>query len=229
VAIKYDKNKVSIIIPAKNEGEGLLKILRSIKPYGSEIIVVDGHSTDNTRHITKVFGAKYILDNGIGRGDGVRIGINKAKNPYLLFFDADGSHNPKEIPSLLIPLFKNEADVVIGSRRTGGSFDLNMDFWGIARSGGADFLAYLVNKRFNTGYSDILFSFRAIKKSVAKKLDLAANGFEIEEELVVKTLKKGYRLKEVPTRENARKWGKSKLHTITGIKFVFYLIKELYF
>lgn len=227
--MKFNKNKVTIIIPAKNEGEGLLRILRSVKPYGSEIIVVDGHSTDSTKDITKAFGARYILDNGKGRGDAVRIGIRRAKNPYLLFFDADGSHNPREIPSLLTPLFQDKADAVIGSRRTGGSFDLNMDIWGIARSGGADFLAYLVNKKFKTRYSDILFSFRAIKKPVAQKLKLTADGFEIEQELVVRCLKKGYRLMEVPTRENARKWGKSKLHTITGIKFIFHLVRELYF
>lgn len=227
--MKYNKNKVTIIIPARNEGEGILRILRSVKPYGSEIIVVDGHSTDSTKEIVKAFGAIYILDHGKGRGDAIRIGIRRAKNPYLLFFDADGSHTPREIPSLLIPLFKDQADAVIGSRRTGGSFDLNMDIWGIARSGGADFLAYLVNKKFKTRYSDILFSFRAIKKPVALKLKLTADGFEIEEEFVVKCLKNGYRLLEVPTRENARKWGKSKLHTITGIKFIFYLLRELYF
>ncbi len=227
-ATRFNKSKVTVIIPARNEGEGLLRILKSVKPYGSEIIVVDGHSTDSTKEITKKFGAHYILDNGVGRGDAVRIGIKKAKNPYLLFFDADGSHNEKEIPSLLNPLFQDKADAVIGSRRTGGSYDLNMDFWGIARSGGADFLAYLVNKRFNTGYSDVLFSFRAVKKSVALKLDLKADGFDIEQEFVVKCLKKKYRLMEVPTRENARKWGKSKLHTITGIKLIFNLLAELY-
>lgn len=226
--MRYDKNKVTIIVPAKNEGEGLKRILTSIKPYAKEIIVVDGHSTDDTKEITLKSGALYFLDNKKGRGDAVRIGIIKAKGDYLLFFDADGSHNAKEIPSLLTPLFKDQADVVIGSRRTGGSFDLNMDFFGIIRSAGADFLVYLVNKHFNTKYSDILFSFRAIKKSTAKKLKLTANGFEIEEELVVKTLKKKYRLIEVPTRENARMWGKSKLHTITGIKFIFFLLKELY-
>lgn len=226
--MKYDKNKVSIIIPAKNEAEGLTKIIRSVKPYGTDIIVVDGHSTDSTKEITKKLGTRYYLDNGLGRGDAVRIGIKKAKNEYLLFFDADGSHNEKEIPSLLNPLFKDEADAVIGSRRTGGSFDLNTDIFGIIRSGGSDFLAYLVNRRFNTKYSDILYSFRSIKKPVAKKLQLKSNGFEIEQEFVVKMLKKNFRLSEAPTRENARKWGKSKLHTIEGIKFVILLLKELY-
>lgn len=228
MAARFNKSKVTVIIPARNEGEGLLRILKSVKPYAGEIIVVDGHSTDSTKEITQKFRARYILDNGVGRGDAVRIGIKKAKNPYLLFFDADGSHNPREIPSLLNPLFQDKADAVIGSRRTGGSYDLNMDFWGIARSGGADFLAYMVNRRFKTQYSDVLFSFRSIKKPVALKLGLKADGFDIEQEFVIKCLKKKYRLIEVPTRENARKWGKSKLHTVTGIKLIFLLVRELY-
>lgn len=226
--MKYDKSKVSIIIPAKNEAEGLKKILKSVKPYSTDIIVVDGHSTDSTKEITTTLGARYYLDNGLGRGDAVRIGIQKAKKDILLFFDADGSHNEKEIPSLIIPLLKDEADAVIGSRRTGGSFDLNTNIFGIIRSGGSDFLAYLVNNKFDTKYSDILYSFRSIKKPVAKKLHLKSNGFEIEQEFVVKMLRKKYRLIEVPTRENARKWGKSKLHTIEGIKFIALLLKELY-
>lgn len=227
--MKYNKNKVSVIIPAKNEAEGLKKILQSLKPYANDILVVDGHSTDSTRQITEDYGARYYLDNGLGRGDAVKIGIKKAKNDFLLFFDADGSHNENEIPSLLIPLFDNKADAVIGSRRTGGSFDLNNNFFGILRSGGADFLAYLVNKKFNTNYSDILYSFRAIKKPTAKKLKLKSDGFEIEQELVIKMLKHNFKLIEVPSRENKRAWGKSKLHTITGIKMLIMLLKELYF
>src|SRR4051812_11735543 len=90
--MRYQKSKVSILIPAKNEGEGLRKIIRSVKPYGFEIIVVDGHSTDNSREITENEGATFILDHGRGRGDGVRMGLRKAKGPIILMFDADGSH-----------------------------------------------------------------------------------------------------------------------------------------
>ena len=226
--MRTNKHKVSVIIPAKNEAEGLRKILQSVKPYSNDIIVVDGHSTDSTKKIVKDFGARFYQDAGLGRGDAVRLGIGKAKNDYLLFFDADGSHNPKEIPLLLNPLFENRADAVIGSRRTGGSFDLNNDIWGIIRSGGSDFLAYIVNRHFSTNYSDILYSFRSIKKPIAKKLKLTSNGFELEQEFVVKMLKNKFKLIEVPTRENKRSWGESKLHTITGVKFIFLLLKEIY-
>ena len=145
-----------------------------------------------------------------------------------MLFDADGSHNPSDIPKLVSPILKNKVDLVIGSRRTGGSFDLNMSFAGILRSGGADLLAYMVNKKFNTNLSDILYSFRAVRKSSIKDLKLKANDFCIEQEMVVKALKNSVRLLEVPSRENARGWGKSKLKTITGIKFIFHLLYNLY-
>lgn len=224
----YNKSKVSIVIPAKNEAEGLAKILKSIKQYADEIIVVDGHSNDGSRKIALENGAKFILDHKKGRGDAVKIGLRRAKNEIIVLFDADGSHRASDIPKLVRPILEDKADIVIGSRRTGGSFDLNMSFAGILRSGGADFLAYMVNKRFKTGLSDILYSFRAVKKSSVKDLDLKANDFCIEQEMVVKSLKNSVRLLEIPTRENARGWGKSKLKTITGIKFIFHLFYLLY-
>ena len=71
---------VSIIIPAKNEGEGIKSILESIKGLGDEIIVVDGHSQDGTKEKVENFGARYILDNKKGRGDAVRVAIKEAKH-----------------------------------------------------------------------------------------------------------------------------------------------------
>lgn len=224
----YNKNKVSIIIPCKDEAEGLKKIIQSVKPYSNDIVIMDGHSKDNTRDIALKEKVRYFLDHGKGRGEAVRSGFNKTKNEYILIFDADGSSDCRDIPLLLSPLFKESADLVIGSRRTGGSFDLKMDFHGILRSSGSDFLVLLVNKRFNADFSDILFGFRALKKSSLKKLNLKANGHELEQEMVVNALKNKLKIVEVPSRENARKWGKSKLKTITGVKFIFYLLRALY-
>ena len=224
----YNKTKVTIVIPAKDEGEGIEKIINSVKNFAREIIVVDGHSKDNTKQMCKKLRVKYVLDYGLGRGDAVRLGLKIAKGDVVVLFDADGSHNPADIPRFIIPILNNRADIVIGSRRTGGSFDLNMNFTGILRSGGADFLAYLVNKRFNTKLSDILYSFRSVRRSIVGDLDLSANGFEIEQEMVAKCLKKGFTLLEIPSRENARAWGRAKLKTITGVKFIFHLLRELY-
>ncbi len=227
--MRYDKSKVTIVIPTKDEGKGIRRILKSVKPYAREIIVVDGHSKDETKKIAIEENVKFISDNGLGRGDGVRLGIKAAKGEIIVLFDADGSHEAKDIPKFILPILQRKADLVIGSRRTGGSFDLNINFSGIIRSAGSDFLVSLVNYKFKTNLSDILYSFRAIRKSKAERMNLHSDDFCIEQEMVVACLKNGYKIKEIPSREKARGWGESKLHTLTGIKFFLVLLKDLYF
>lgn len=227
--MNFDKKKLTIVIPTKDEGDGIEKIIKSVRPYGGEIIVVDGHSKDNTREVAKKLGCRFYLDHGLGRGDGVRVGLARAINEIVLLFDADGSHQVRDIPRFVEPIFNNQADLVIGSRRTGGSFDINVGFSGVIRSAGADFLTAIVNRRFKTNLTDIIYSFRAVRKSIVSKLGLESDGFTIEQEMVVKCLKNNFRLLEIPSREMARGWGKSKLKTSAGIKFIFHLLKECYF
>ena len=224
-----DKTKVSIIIACKNEGEGIKKVLESVRKYSNDIIVVDGHSEDGTREIVKKFGARFFLDNEKGRGDALKIGIKKAKNDIALFFDADGSHDEKDIPNFVRPILEKKADLVIGSRRTGGSSDIVVNLTGIVRSAGCDFLVAMVNHKFKTNLTDILYSFRAIKAPTAKRLRFESNDFGIEQEMVVQCLKNNLKVVEIPSREKARGWGKSKLKTLTGIKFIFFLVNQLYF
>jgi len=202
--MSYDKSKVSVIVACKNEGEGIKKILDSVKNYSDDIIVIDGHSNDGTEEKVIKFGARFFLDNKKGRGDALRIGIEKAIGEVLVLFDADGSHEEKDIPNFVEPIFKKKADLVIGSRRTGGSYDINVNLTGIIRSAGCDFLVSLVNNKFKTNLTDILYSFRAIRKSTAQKLNFKSNDFGIEQEMVVACLKKGYKVKEIPSRERAR-------------------------
>lgn len=219
--------KISIVIPTKDEAAGLPSVLSSIKKYVSEIIVVDGRSKDGTKDICKKADVLYLMDHGLGKGDGVRLGIKKAKGDIVIIFDADGSPNPKDIPILVKTLVKNKADVVTTSRRTGGSFDFNLNIEGMIRTAGSDFMAYLVNKRFGTNFSDVLYNFRAFKRSSLEKLDIHADGFDIEQEMLVEALKKGLKVIEIPSRENKRAWGKSKLSTFEGISLLSKLIKQL--
>src|SRR3990172_364271 len=138
--MSYQKSKVSIVIACKNEGEGIARILKSVKKYSDDIIVIDAHSNDGTKEATKELGGRFFLDNKKGRGDALKIGIKKAKKDIIVFFDADGSHNERDIPNFVSPILKKEADLVIGSRRTGGSSDLTINLTGIIRSAGCDFL-----------------------------------------------------------------------------------------
>jgi glycosyltransferase involved in cell wall biosynthesis len=113
------KPKVSIIIPTKNEAEGLARVIESVQKHVNEIIIVDAASHDGTREIAEKYGAKFFLDHGRGKGDAIRIGIKKVSGDIIIIFDADGSPEPKDIPILIKALVENKADLVIASRRTG--------------------------------------------------------------------------------------------------------------
>lgn len=224
----FKKSAITAIIPTKNESEGVSKIIHEVKKYAGEIIVVDGNSTDGTFDIARKSGVKCYLDNGLGRGDALKIGVKHATNEIIVFVDADGSHEISDIPILINTLVKQKADMVISSRRTGGSSDMEMNFEGLLRSAGSDLLVMLLNYKFKTHLTDILYSFRAVRKSKFNKVKLKSKGFTIEQEMVVGFLQKNLNVIEIPSREKRRAWGKSKLKTVTGVSFIFSLLFDLY-
>jgi len=220
--------KVSVVIPAKDEAGGIKQIIEKVTSYANEVIVVDGHSKDNTREIASQHGAKVIMDNNKGKGDAYRVGINAAQGDIIVFIDADGSHEPNDIPKLVKPIVQGKADLVIGSRMLGGSDEFHGNTSNYIRMVGGGLITLLINLRFKTSLTDCLNGFRAIKKDIAMSLNLKANQFEIEHEMIMKCLKKGYKVCEIPSHEYERKWGTSKLPTFRkAYLFFFQLIKEL--
>lgn len=220
--------KVTAVIPAKNEEEGIEKIIKNVSRFVDEVLVVDGHSKDKTRQIAKECGAKVVLDGGKGKGDGIRTGVRKAKGDIIVFIDADGSHNPKDIPKLIKPIKNGEADLVVASRAKGGSDEVRLDLDGLFRQIGSEIAAILVNFRWRANLTDIQNGFRAIRRKTALALKLESDGFEIEEEMIMKCLKRGVRIMEVAGHEYQRKWGVSKLPTIQAWRFLLRLFKELF-
>ena len=114
----------SIVIPARNEEETIGDVLRGLRELTDDLIVVDGHSTDRTIAISREYGARVVQDNGRGKGDAVRVGLETARHPITVFIDADGSHDPKDIVKLVQPIAAGDADLVMGSRMLGGSDEL---------------------------------------------------------------------------------------------------------
>ena len=203
------KGRLSIIIPAKNEEKNIKEIIARCRKFSDEIIVIDGHSKDKTRDVAKSMGAQVFLDNKKGKGDAIRVGIAKAKNDILVFIDADGSHDADDIPSIIRPILDGKADHVSGSRMKGGSDELHGDLLKFIRMVGSDIITLGINYRFGADLTDSQNGFRAIKRDVARALDLKENITTIEQEMVIKTLKGGYRIQEVPSHEYARKHGSS--------------------
>lgn len=220
-------NSVTVIISTKNEQATIGEIIQSVKPYSDELIVVDGHSLDNTVKIAKDLSVKVILDNGKGKGDGIKVGIKHATGDIIVFIDADGSHNISDIPQLINPIVDDKADMVIGSRILGGSDEFSGTLDNIIRTMGSLVVSYIISARWNITLTDCNNGFRAIKRRVAIDLDLRRNDFVIEQEMVINCAKKGYRIVEISSHENKRRAGESKLKTSQGWKFILHFIKEI--
>src|SRR4051812_8537029 len=118
-------DRITIVIPAKDEARNLPSVLARVKPYYGELIVVDGNSTDATRDIAEAEGARVIMDDSSGKGGALRIGARAATRDIIVFIDADGSHDPRVIPEMVAPIVAGRADLVMGSRMRGGSDELH--------------------------------------------------------------------------------------------------------
>ncbi len=225
---KQRKLKVTVVIPTRNEGEGVGDVITHCKPYADELLVVDGHSTDNTREVAESLGARVILDNGKGKGDGLRVAINAAQGDIVVFIDADYSHRPADIPLLVVPILRDEADHVVGSRPKGGSDELHGDINKFMRMIGSDIITLGINYRFNVRLSDSQNGFRAMKTEMARNLGLKEDITTIEQEMTIKTLHKGFRMAEVPSHEYERRFGESKIKlSRVSFRYVYSWLKYL--
>jgi len=224
------KDKISVIISAKDEEGNIADIVKKCREHSGEVIIIDGHSADNTRTIAEKSGARVYLDNRKGKGDAIRVGISKAKNDILVFIDADGSHDPRDIPRLIKPIIDGAAEHVTGSRMKGGSDELHGDLSKFVRMIGSDIITLGINYRFGVRLTDSQNGFRAIKKDVATSLDLKENITTIEQEMVIKTLRKKHRIVEIPTHEYSRKSGKSHIDVRrVWFRYVYSWLKYLIF
>jgi|TARA_Y100000034_G_C6910285_1_gene424299 dolichol-phosphate mannosyltransferase len=225
------KEKTIVVIPAYNEERTIKDIIKSVTPYCDDVLVVIAKkSTDDTQKIVESMKINYIIDNGIGKGEGMRCAIDHIENGILVFFDADGSHIPKDIPLVVEPIKEGKADMVIASRFLGGSEELHGDFDKYLRMIAAMTIAQLINWRFKTAIMDTQNGFRAIEAKKAKSLNLKSEHTEVETEMCIKCFKKGYKILEVPSMELGRRHGDSSIVLWKhGWKYAYITFKNLFF
>jgi dolichol-phosphate mannosyltransferase len=198
-------------------------------PYCDELLVVDGHSTDGTRDLVESYGVRVVLDNKKGKGDAIRVGAEASTHHIVVFMDADGSHDPSDIPYLTELIKSNKADLVIGSRGRGGSDELHGDIEKLMRMVGSDMILIGINLRWKQKLTDSQNGFRAIRKDVICSLGLVENITTIEQEMTMKCLKKGYKVSEVPTHEYSRKHGESTISLRrVWFRYIYSFIKNIF-
>lgn len=209
------KERVSVIIPAKDEansiGELITRAKTSLAERELEIIVVDDGSKDNTEEIAKSSGAIAISHiKTLGKGVAMKTGAGAATGDILVFLDGDGAHNPEDIPNMIAPVLQNRADLVIGSRdfrdsRTFGSYlprRITNKLASFVTSVIISFLLPLMTW-FKCPVkwipiADAECGFKVVSKEKWRKLNLVSQGFEIESEIIYEAAKNGLTIQNVP-------------------------------
>jgi dolichol-phosphate mannosyltransferase len=221
---------VSVVIAAKQEAPSIGGVIERARRYAGSIVVVVGHSTDGTGDVAARGGASVIADGGRGKGEAIRRAIPLITTPVAVFLDADGSHDPEDIPLLVAPILAGEADHVAASRLRGGSSELHGGFDEFLRLTGSSFITACINWRFKCQLSDSQNGFRAVRTSVLQQLDLQEDSTTIEQEMTIKTLRRGWRMAEIPSHEHRRLHGSSHIRVLRDApRYGYSLVKYLFF
>ena len=223
---------LSVIIPVYNEeltiGNIIDRTETALQQIGLnyEIIVVDDHSYDKSLDAARKHGARlFSLKEHLGKGYVLRAGFAKAKGDIIVTIDSDGSHRPEEIQEVLMPVLENRADLVIGSRylnhKSVATRKLN--------AFGVKFFNFLIELFTGVAITDSQSGYRAMRSEVLKKQKLYAREYEIESEMLIKTVKAGFRVAEVPISFEQRTYGHSGVDPVWDGSKILYSIMLAHF
>ena len=206
--------RVSFLIPAFNEGRTIAELIERVSalPFEKQLIVVDDGSTDDTPAILKRLSAGrddmiVIRQANRGKGAALRAGIPHISGDIVVIQDADLEYDPSEVESLIEPIVRGVADVVYGSRLSGGRPQRAYLFWHMV---GNRFLSLVTGLLFNTTLSDMETGYKAFRADVLKSLDLRADDFSIEPEITAKICRRKLRIYEVPISYYGRSYDEGK-------------------
>ncbi len=216
--------KISVVICTLNEEQSLPHVMLRVPEWVDEILLVDGHSTDRTVEVAKEIrpGIKVLYQPGKGKGDAIKYGVQQAAGDIVVTLDADGETGPEDIPRFIEPLLSGY-DFAKGSRLAHGR-PRNM-LW--HRWFGNKVLATTCNMFHGTRYTDVCSGYNAFWKSAFLRLRLAYDGFEMEQEMLVKVKKADLKVAEVEHHNTGRFSGVSKVSDIKqGLVDWIVIIKE---
>lgn len=210
VGDESEARTITVVVPAMNEERNIAWVLERIPSYVDEILLVDGHSIDDTVRIARQIrpDIRVVPQRGCGKGAAMRTGFEEAVGDYVVVLDADGSMDPAEIDYYICAL-ESGYDLVKGSRelRGGGSLDLTP-----LRRWGNRVLVATVNLTWGSEFTDLCYGYLAFRRDRLDDLALTGRGFEIETEISVNAIHAGLRIAEVPTVELLRHYGTSNLN-----------------
>lgn len=227
--------RLSVVIPVYNEAGLLDTTLRRVVavPIDKEVIVVDDGSTDSTgerlARLARELPIRVVTHSrNTGKGAAVRSGFQAATGDILLIQDADLEYDPTDYPAVIAPILRGEADAVMGSRflRQKPKF---------FTPHGDPFFTHYLGNRIIIWMTNLLYGFRAtdyegcykaFTRTVVRDTPVVANGFEFDNELICKLLRRGRRIVEVPIRYSPRAYAEGKkIRWQHGLRIVWTILK----
>jgi len=223
------KIKIMVIIPAYNEEKIIQKVIRDVKKYIENIIVVDDGSTDNTLEMAKnekIIVYHHIINRGLGGAlsTGIRAALLRGADIFLTF-DADGQHRAKDIPKMIKPIIEKKADIVIGSRLLNAH--KNMPISRKIANYMANIITYFL---FGIKITDSQSGLRCFNKKTAQLIDIKTNSMEVSSEIIKEIKNHNLKFTEVPIRAVYTDYSLSKgQNFILGLKtFIKLIILKLF-
>ena len=221
---------VSFLIPVYNEAASVAELIDRVLalPFEKELIVVDDGSTDGSGTILTMLAARHpeirlVRQANGGKGSALRAGIPLVGGDIVVIQDADLEYDPAEVPALIEPIQSGHADVVFGSRLSGGRPQRAYLFW---HRVGNRFLSLVTGVLFNTTLTDMETGYKAFLSSVLQSLDLREDGFSIEPEITAQVCKRRLRVYELPISYYGRSYSEGKKITWRdGIKALWVLVR----
>jgi len=212
---------ISIVIPARNEEAGLRELLPrllAVQPQ-AEIIIVDDGSTDGTPEVCREYGIKRVVHPyPMGNGAAIKSGVRAATAPVLICMDADGQHQPEDIPRLLAR-FEEGCDMVVGGRGDGSHA-------GVHRAVANDVFSRFASWMVGQNIQDLTSGFRIVRAEKFRRfLYLLPNGFSYPTTITMCFFRSGYRVAYEPI-HTPKRIGRSHIRPIRdGVRFLLIIIK----
>jgi len=225
--------KLSVVIPVYNEAETIADLIARVRAVelDKELIVVNDCSTDGTADALAAVpadgpgGSLRVLHHGVNKGKGAALhtGFAAANGEMVIVQDADLEYDPHEYPRLIEPILKGKADVVYGSRFSGGESHRVLYYW---HSVGNKFLTVLSNMMTNLNLTDMETCYKVFKREVIQSIELEEPRFGFEPEITAKIARRDLRVFEVGISYDGRTYAQGKkIGWRDGVRAIYVILK----
>jgi glycosyltransferase involved in cell wall biosynthesis len=222
--------RISFLVPVFNERATILEVLERIEALqlDSQVIVVDDGSTDGTEELLREWHRRHpeavvVHQGNRGKGAAIRAAIPHIDGDIAVIQDADMEYDPADVPALVEPIERGQADVVYGSRLSGGRPQRAYLFWHLV---GNRFLSLLTGLLYNTTLTDMETGYKAFRTDVLRSLELRQDDFSIEPEITAKVCKLNLRIYQLPIAYYGRTYEEGKKITWRdGFKAIWVLLR----